>query len=93
MMELVREVVSVLVLWARELAGWALVLIGLVVFYIVYDLALSGKIFEGWLLVFVGFFIFRGGIALLRVAIATRTCKQAQDRLYPAGQRGPTSVR
>jgi hypothetical protein len=70
--------------WIREVAGWALVLIGLFMGYLVYLLCLSHHLVEVWALAIFGIFVFRGGIHLLKVAIAARVCLQAQDRLYPA---------
>jgi hypothetical protein len=66
--------------WIRELLGWLLVALGLVIFA-----------FDGWLLykhylleagpfAFIGFMTFRGGIHLLKVAVAARVCLQAQER-------------
>jgi hypothetical protein len=72
--------------WLRELAGWLLVGLGLFVFYLVYLFGLKHLLTEMWMLGIIGIFIFRGGIHLLKVAVAARVCQQAQDRLYPAPQ-------
>ena len=72
--------------WTRELAGWALLFLGLFLFYQVYRLAFGrtpAPVEMGFLTI-VGIFIFRGGIHLLKVAVAARVCLEAQDRLYPA---------
>jgi hypothetical protein len=69
--------------WLRELAGWLLVGIGLVMFYFAYAFCAARWILEAWPMVLGGIFVFRGGIHLLKVAVAARVCNQAQDRLYP----------
>jgi hypothetical protein len=69
--------------WFRELGGWALVGVGLYLIYLAYQLATEKKIVEVWPIALCGIFVFRGGIHLLKVAIAARVCQQAQDRLYP----------
>ena len=70
--------------WFREVAGWLLILLGLGIFTIAYDFCTSHMVFEAWPMVIVGIFVFRGGIHLLKVAVAARICQQSQDRLYPA---------
>jgi hypothetical protein len=70
--------------WLREVAGWVLVLLGLLMFYECFDvLVLSDRhmIFEAGSLVLIGIFLFRGGIHLLKVAVAARICVQTQERL------------
>lgn len=63
--------------WIRELAGWILVALGLYIFYICF-LALFVErppfIVEVGVLAFIGFVVFRGGIHLLKVAVAARVC-------------------
>jgi hypothetical protein len=81
---LLREVATWCVLWAREIAGWALVLLGLAIFAVVYDLFQRDRTFDACVFVVVGIFVFRGGIHLLKVAVAARVCRTAQDHLYPA---------
>ena len=73
--------------WWRELAGWLLVGLGLYVFFIVATDLLNPQI--DWYphyiqvgpLIVIGFIIFRGGIHLLKVAIAARACMHAQAEL------------
>ncbi len=73
-----------MIYWVREAAGWLLVGLGLLAFAGVKDYCERQWIFEAAILAVVGAFIFRGGIHLLKTAVASRVCRQAQDRLYPA---------
>ncbi len=72
--------------WFRELAGWALVLLGLFVFYLTLALMLSDRIIEAGMLSFIGFIIFRGGIHLLKVAVAARVCMLVQGEAAARGR-------
>lgn len=66
--------------WVREITGWVLVVLGLIAFYIVYFVLLrNGRIFESGPMVLVGIFLFRGGIHLLKVAVAARICQQTPE--------------
>ena len=81
--------------WVREIAGWALVGLGFYpFFYLAYTFCLSGKIFEAWVVAIIGIFVFRGGIHLLKVAIAARVCEEARDRTAEAvAANGPPARR
>jgi hypothetical protein len=69
-------------LWTRELAGWVLLGLGLYVFYRDYQLLMEGNHqIEGVLMTVVGIFLFRGGIQLLKIAVAARACMEAEARL------------
>jgi hypothetical protein len=70
--------------WLREAAGWLLLLAGLWFFGLAYDYCERLKVFEAGVMAVIGIVVFRGGIHLLKVAVAARVCRQAQDRLYPA---------
>jgi hypothetical protein len=70
--------------WVREVAGWLLVGLGLLLFLTVYDFCERRAVFEAGIFAVVGIFVFRGGIHLLKAAVAARICRQAQERLYPA---------
>jgi hypothetical protein len=77
--------------WIREFAGWLLVGLGIFAFYWTFLFCSARMIFEAPILAVVGIFIFRGGIHLLKVAIAARIAKEAQQRLYPLpGPSNPT---
>jgi len=64
--------------WLREVAGWLLVSLGLVVFLYSYVFLATGHVVEGGELSLIGIIVFRGGIHLLKVAVAARVCVQAQ---------------
>lgn len=61
--------------WAREVAGWLLVLVGLWLFWQSYDLLLRKRVFEAVPAVFMGFIVFRGGVHLLKIAVAARVAR------------------
>ncbi|WP_020473941.1 hypothetical protein [Zavarzinella formosa] len=64
--------------WIREVAGWALVALGLYLFYLaMYVLMPNGKYLESIPAVMIGLLVFRGGIHLLKVAVAARVCRRA----------------
>jgi hypothetical protein len=80
--------------WIREFAGWALVLLGLVFFFWAYGMLVKPDehpIVEAGEVSIIGFVIFRGGIHLLKVAVAARVCMQAVDEI--SGDRPATVPR
>src|SRR6516164_9544566 len=77
--------------WLREVAGWALVVLGLFMFYLAYGM-LTGRpdpatgqirymLIEAGQWSFVGIIVFRGGIHLLKVAVAARVCTQVIEEI------------
>ena len=60
--------------WIREIAGWLLVLLGLFMMYMCLTLLLSQMplIFEAAIMAPISIIVFRGGIHLLKVAVAAR---------------------
>lgn len=67
--------------WVREIAGWAFIVLGLITFGITYFVLLSNRrIFESGPTVLIGIFLFRGGIHLLKVAVAARICQQPEPK-------------
>ena len=73
-----------MIFWIREILGWLLIALGLGSFFWVYELCAAGKFVELVAPIIVGIVVFRGGVHVLRTAVAARVCQQAQDRLYPA---------
>ena len=70
--------------WIREAAGWLLVLLGLAAFALSVRFLTQHYWIEAGVPSLIGIFLFRGGIHLLKVAVAARICAQTQDVLYPA---------
>jgi hypothetical protein len=79
--------------WAREIAGWVLVLVGLYAFYEAYDFLLRKRIFEAMPLTFVGFVIFRGGIHMLKVAVAAQAARHVQEGVSAPAKRAKVAAR
>ncbi|MFM8274266.1 MAG: hypothetical protein ACKODX_18315 [Gemmata sp.] len=71
--------------WSRELAGWALLAAGLWQFWNTYVLITSRRIFEAGPAAFIAFVVFRGGLHLLKVAVAAQAA-----RAVPAAAQPPT---
>jgi hypothetical protein len=65
--------------WIREIAGWLLIGLGLFIFYICVAILLSDRprLIEAGPLTLIGIIVFRGGIHLLKVAVAARICMTA----------------
>lgn len=68
----------VLFYWVRELAGWFLILAGLLVFFFCLGLMEDRKVVEAGIAAGVGIFVFRGGIHLVKVATAARVVLAAR---------------
>jgi hypothetical protein len=78
--------------WLRELAGWLLVALGLYVFLIVATEMLNPAIqwaqyLEAGPMILIGFILFRGGIHLLKVAVAARICTLPQAEPNPPAEK------
>lgn len=65
--------------WVREVAGWLLVLVGLWLFWQSYDMLLRKRVFEAVPTVFMGFIVFRGGVHLLKIAVAARVARSLPE--------------
>jgi hypothetical protein len=67
--------------WIREIAGWVLIALGLATFWVCYfELIKKGKPIDAGPTVLIGIFLFRGGIHLLKVAVAARICQQPEPK-------------
>ncbi len=69
--------------WVREVAGWGLVLLGVAAFGLSIRFLTQHYWIEAGLPSLIGIFLFRGGIHLLKMAVAARICLQAQEKLRP----------
>jgi hypothetical protein len=79
--------------WVREVAGWLLVVLGVAAFGVTIYFLKQHYFMEAGLPSLIGFFLFRGGIHLLKVAVAARICLQAQDKLRPERATPPAAPR
>ena len=73
--------------WSREIAGWVLILGGLFAFLQAYGLLINRRIFEAAPMTFIGFIVFRGGIHVLKVAVAAQAAMTQTELAQPATRR------
>ena len=78
--------------YIREVAGWVLLVLGLWLFYLSYSLLMNRLIVQSGPTVLMGIVVFRGGIHLLKVAVAARVCQQAPVEVRPTHGR-PQPIR
>jgi hypothetical protein len=73
--------------WIREIMGWLLVLIGVFIFFLCVSVLLAREplIAEATFLTVIGIFVFRGGIHLLKVAVAARLAMQTKTEIAKPG--------
>ena len=67
--------------WSREITGWFLIGVGLCTFFLCYESLLRGQVVSAGPMTIIGIFIFRGGIHLVKVALAARVCVESQPHL------------
>jgi hypothetical protein len=71
-----------LVTWFRELAGWLLLGGGVGAFVLCYvQYLLNGRVVEGVICGLIGFVVFRGGLALLKLAVASRAARDVKREM------------
>ena len=86
--------------WIRELMGWVLVLLGLFLFWCCLALLLNERpqYIQAGPLTLIAIIVFRGGIHLLKVAVAARVVLHAQRQVLrqeaprPTGAPAPADV-
>ena len=68
--------------WLRELFGWLLIALALFIFFLCVLMLLdpAPRLLASGPLVVLGIFVFRGGIHLLKVAIAARVAMRVQQQ-------------
>ena len=64
--------------WLRELAGWIMLGTGLAAFALTYNFLLQRYTVQAVILGMVAFVVFRGGLHLLKVAVAARLATDTQ---------------
>jgi hypothetical protein len=75
------------VYWTREVAGWVVLLIGLGFFWATYEKLADKRIFEAAPMAFIGFVVFRGGVHLLKVAVAANAARSLPEVAHAATRR------
>ena len=76
--------------WIREIAGWLLVLLGLFIFFVCLSEVVgrpNPHFLSALFALMVGFIVFRGGIHLLKVAVAARVCLHAERQVARQSER------
>jgi hypothetical protein len=76
--------------YVREVVGWVLMVLGLWLFYQSCVFVINRNWVGSGPTVLMGIVVFRGGIHLLKVAVAARVCQQAPIEARPSGGRTPS---
>jgi hypothetical protein len=79
--------------WIREIAGWVLIVLGLWAFYQSYDFLVRKRILDAFPLAFMGFIIFRGGVHLLKVAVAAQVARSVREEVSQPVKRARATAR
>lgn len=58
--------------WILESIGWLLLILGMYTFYTCFGFLNNGQVVEGAVGGGIGFVVFRGGISLIRLSVASR---------------------
>lgn len=73
---------ATLLTWARELAGWLLLGAGVGAFALCYvEFLLKGLVVQGFICGVIGFTLFRGGLAMLKLAVASRAARDVKREM------------
>lgn len=64
-------------MWIREIAGWLMVIVGLVLIGFVLQLALDRSVLEAVAVMIPGTVVFRAGVSLVKLTTAARAAAQA----------------
>ncbi len=78
-------------LWLREVIGWVILGVGVAAFAMCYLFLTNRWIVEAAILAFAGFVLFRGGMHLLKVAMASRAVRDVRREM--AAMASPTGTR
>jgi hypothetical protein len=70
-------------LWVREIIGWVLVAVGLILIGFVLNLALNRAVIEAAALSLPGTIVFRAGVSLVKIAAAGRIAARVVDEERP----------
>src|SRR3954469_5271449 len=78
--------------WSREIGGWVVLLFGLTLFWLTYQKLADKRLFEAAPMAFMGFIVFRGGIHLLKVAVAAQAARSLPESFAPSGTRKASRI-
>jgi hypothetical protein len=67
--------------WLREIVGWVLLGAGVAAFVMVFMFLSNRWIIEGFVFLWAGVFLFRGGLHLLKVAMAARAAREVRKEV------------
>jgi len=80
--------------WLREIVGWILLGLGVAAFAMCYIVFLLNRWFiEAFIAAGIGIFLFRGGMHLLKVAMAARAAREIRREVGPSNPANARKIR